>query len=105
MRIRVRTEAPRHYHQPDAALVRPPVSCAITGGDGLAVGAGQPTTPFQERTESCWHLARSSIGLCIYAQRTAEPRASWMLDIAAGILVLASVGIFLAHTLDAYRAQ
>jgi hypothetical protein len=28
-----------------------------------------------------------------------------MLDVAAGILVLASVGIFLAHTLDAYRAQ
>jgi hypothetical protein len=32
-------------------------------------------------------------------------RASSMLDVAAGILVLASVGIFLAHTLDAYRAQ
>jgi len=32
-------------------------------------------------------------------------KASSMLDVAAGILVLASVGIFLAHTLDAYRAQ
>jgi len=28
-----------------------------------------------------------------------------MLDIAAGVLVLASVGIFLAHAVDTYRAQ
>jgi len=28
-----------------------------------------------------------------------------MLDIAAGFLVLASVGIFLAHAVDTYRAQ
>jgi len=28
-----------------------------------------------------------------------------MLDIAAGILSLASVGIFLAHALDTYRAE
>jgi hypothetical protein len=27
------------------------------------------------------------------------------LDIAAGVLVLASVGIFLAHAVDTYRAQ
>jgi hypothetical protein len=32
-------------------------------------------------------------------------RAGSMLDIAAGILGLASVGIFLAHALDTYRAQ
>jgi hypothetical protein len=32
-------------------------------------------------------------------------RASSMLDVAVGILVLASVGIFLAHSLDAYRPQ
>jgi hypothetical protein len=29
-------------------------------------------------------------------------RASSMLDIAAGVLVLASVGIFLAHAFDTY---
>ena len=41
-----------------------------------------------------------------YVQRGAESlRASSMLDVAAGIVVLASVGIFLAHALDAYRAQ
>jgi hypothetical protein len=32
-------------------------------------------------------------------------RAGSMLDIAAGILGLASVGIFLAHALDTYRAE
>jgi hypothetical protein len=32
-------------------------------------------------------------------------RAGSMLDIAAGVLVLASVGIFLAHAVDTYRAQ
>jgi hypothetical protein len=32
-------------------------------------------------------------------------RANSMLDFAAGILVLASAGIFLAHAVDTYRAQ
>jgi hypothetical protein len=32
-------------------------------------------------------------------------RAGSMLDIAAGILGLASVGIFLAHAVETYRAQ
>ena len=32
-------------------------------------------------------------------------RANSMLDVAAGILGLASVGIFVAHAVDAYRAQ
>jgi hypothetical protein len=31
-------------------------------------------------------------------------RAGSMLDIAAAVLVLASVGIFLAHAVDTYRA-
>jgi hypothetical protein len=32
-------------------------------------------------------------------------RAGSMLDLAAGILGLASVGIFLAHAVETYRAQ
>jgi hypothetical protein len=32
-------------------------------------------------------------------------RAGSMLDLAAGILGLASVGIFLAHAVDTYRAH
>lgn len=41
---------------------------------------------------------------CAYFQCWVGLRASSMLDIAAGILGLASVGIFLAHALDTYRA-
>ena len=40
-----------------------------------------------------------------YLQHWAGLRAGSMLDIAPGVLVLASVGIFLAHAVDAYRAQ
>jgi hypothetical protein len=40
-----------------------------------------------------------------YFQHWVGLRAGSMLDIAVGILVLASVGIFLAHAVDTYRAQ
>ena len=40
-----------------------------------------------------------------YLQDWVGLRAGSMLDIAAGVLVLASVGIFLAHAVDTYRAQ
>jgi hypothetical protein len=40
-----------------------------------------------------------------YLQHWVGLGAGSMLDIAAGVLVLASVGIFLAHAVDSYRAQ
>jgi hypothetical protein len=40
-----------------------------------------------------------------YLQRWVALWAGSMVDIAAGVLVLASVGIFLAHAVDTYRAQ
>jgi hypothetical protein len=43
---------------------------------------------------------------CAYFQQQGRiPQSLFMLDIAAGILVLTSVGIFVAHAVDAYRDQ
>jgi hypothetical protein len=46
-------EAPRHYHQPDAALVRPPVSCAISSGETVSRAPAARRHPFSERAELC----------------------------------------------------
>ena len=100
-------EAPRHYHLPDAALVRPQLSCAISSGGGRSRGRRQPPDDTLSRNaRNCVDPRLRVQSNRAYVQRGAESlRASSMLDVAAGILVLASVGIFLAHTLDAYRAQ
>jgi hypothetical protein len=42
---------------------------------------------------------------CAYLQGWVGLRSGSMLDFAAGVLVLASVAIFMAHAVDTYRAQ
>jgi hypothetical protein len=61
-------------------------------------------SPRQWETRRKVTVGRQQAKRCIRPSK-AGLRASSMLDIAVGILVLASVCIFLAHAVDSYRAQ